>query len=81
MLMTGYVSCMMSVSTVHLFMINTPDSIQKNRELWSYLAKKNPELYKNVRKSWAGRSNRNTSLGRRLALMGYGLAQKIYKFA
>lgn len=81
MLMTGYVSCMMSVSTIHLFMINTPESLEKNRNLWAYLKEKNPELYKNVRKSWAGRANRKTTLGRTLALGGYSLAQKIYKFA
>ncbi len=81
MLMTGYVSCMMSVSTIHLFMINTPESLEKNRNLWAYLKEKNPELYKNVRKSWAGRANRKTLLGRTLALGGYSLAQKIYKFA
>lgn len=81
MLMIGYVSCMMSVSTLHLFMINTPESLEKNRELWAYLKEKNPTLYGNVKKAWAGRSNRKTGLGRLLALGGYKLAQKIYKFA
>ena len=81
MLMTGYVSCMMSVSTIHLFMINTPESVEKNRELWAYLREKNPALYDNVRKSWAGRANRKTGLGRLLARGGYALAQRIYKFA
>lgn len=81
MLMTGYVSCMMSVSTIHLFMINTPESIEKNRELWAYLIEKNPELYDNVRKSWAGRANRKTKAGRAGARLGYALAQRIYKFA
>jgi hypothetical protein len=81
MLMTGYVSCMMSVSTIHLFMINTPDSLQKNRELWRYLQDNNPELYRNVCKSWAGKANRKTRVGRLLALGGYALGQKIYKFA
>jgi len=81
MLMIGYVSCMMSVSTLHLFMIGTPESLEKNRELWAYLKEKNPTLYGNVRKAWAGRSNRKTRLGRLLALGGYKLAQKIYKFA
>lgn len=81
MLMTGYVSCMMSVSTIHLFMINTPESLQKNKELWDYLIQKNPDLFKNVRKAWAGRANRKTRLGRFLARGGYALAQKIYKFA
>ena len=81
MLMTGYVSCMMSVSTLHLFMINTPESLQKNRELWAYLKEKNPTLYGNVKWSWAGRANRRTRLGRFVARCGYALAQRIYKFA
>lgn len=81
MLMTGYVSCMMSVSTLHLFMIDTPDSIRKNDELWAYLIEKNPTLYKNVKKSWAGRANRKTRLGRLLARGGHIIGKKIYKFA
>ena len=81
MLMTGYVSCMMSVSTLHLFMIGTPSALGKNRELWAYLKEKNPTLYDNVKWSWAGRSNRKTRAGRLVALLGYKLAQKIYKFA
>ena len=81
MLMTGYVSCMMSVSTIHLFMIGTPESLRKNRELWAHLAQANPALYENVRKSWAGRANRKTRVGRALALGGYAVAQRLYKFA
>ena len=81
MLMTGYISCMMSVSTSHLFMIGTPESIRKNDELWEYLKTRNPALYENVRKSWAGRANRGTRVGRTLALAGYALAQRVYKFA
>ena len=81
MLMTGYVSCMMNVSTLHLFMINTPDSLAKNREIWAYLKEKNPALHANVKRSWAGWANRKTRLGRLAARGGYSLAKKIYKFA
>lgn len=81
MLMTGYVSCMMNVSTLHLFMIGTPDSLAKNRELWAYLKEKNPALHKKVKRSWAGWANRKTRVGRLLARGGYALAKKIYKFA
>ena len=81
MLMTGYLACMMSVSTIHLFMIDTPESLQKNEQLWSYMHEKNPELYKKVRKSWAGKANRKTTIGRLLARGGFSIAQKLYKFA
>ena len=80
-LMAGYVSCMMSVSTIHLFMINTPEALKKNDELWDYLKRKNPALYDNVRRSWAGRANRKTALGRLLARGGYTIAKKVFKFA
>lgn len=81
MLMLGYVSCMMSVSTIHLFMINTPESLKKNDELWGYMREKNPVLYDHVRRSWAGRANRKTALGRLIARGGFSIAQKLYKFA
>lgn len=80
-LMTGYVSCMMSTSTIHLFMINTPEALEKNKKLWDHLAERNPALLQNVRHSWAGRANRNTKVGRTLARLGYTVAKKIYKFA
>ena len=81
MLMTGYISCMMSTSTIHLFMIGTPEALRKNDELWNLLKTKNPSLYENVCHSWAGRANRKTALGRLLALGGYWIGKKIYKFA
>ena len=81
MLMMGYISCMMSVSTIHLFKINTPESLEKNRLLWAYMKQKNPTLYKYVRKSWAGWANRKTALGRLAARGVYTIAQKIFKFA
>lgn len=81
LLMMGYVSCMMSVSTIYLFKIGTPEALEKNRKLWEHMEKTNPMLYQNVKKSWAGRANRKTPLGRFIAQIGYGLAQKIFKFA
>lgn len=81
LLMMGYISCMMSVSTIYLFKINTPDSLRKNRELWAYMKEKDQTLYNNVKRTWAGLANRRTRLGRILAQGGYALAQKIFKFA
>ena len=81
MLMTGYVSCMMSTSTIHLFMIGTPEALRKNERLWNYLKENNPSLYENVRHSWAGRANRKTALGRLLAKGGYAIGRVIYKFS
>lgn len=81
LLMMGYISCMMSVSTIYLFKINTPDSLKKNDELWAYMKEKDLTLYKNVKRTWAGLANRRTRVGRFVAQAGYALAQKIFKFA
>lgn len=81
LLMMGYISCMMCVSTIYLFKINTPEAIEKNKELWSYLEKENPVLYENVKKSLAGLANRKTPPGRALAKFIYWIAQKLFKFA
>ena len=81
LLMMGYISCMMSVSTIYLFKINTPAAIKKNKELWSYLERENPTLYANVKKSLAGLANRKTALGRALAKFFYWIAQRLFKFA
>lgn len=81
LLMMGYISCMMSVSTIYLFKINTPEAIRKNQELWAYLEKENPTLYANVKKSLAGLANRRTRVGRALAKFFYWVAQRLFKFA
>ena len=81
LLMMGYISCMMSVSTIYLFKINTPESLEKNRELWAFMKEKDQTLYNNVKRTWAGLANRRTRVGRILAQGGYALAQKIFKFA
>lgn len=81
LLMMGYISCMMSVSTIYLFKIDTPESLEKNRELWAFMKKKDLTLYNNVKRTWAGKANRRTRIGRILAQGGYAIAQKIFKFA
>ena len=74
-----YLSAMLSVSTVHLYMINTSESIQKNRQMWAYLKEKDPTLYKEVRFTPAGFANRKTTLGRAGTCVVYGIARTIFK--
>ena len=80
-LMTGYILCMMSVSTLNLFRIGTREALAKNDELWAHLKERNPTLYRRVRHSWVGLANRRTALGRLLAVWGYSLVRRIYKIA
>ena len=80
-LMCGYMQCMMSVSTLNLFTLGTRDAIEQNRQLWSYLKARNPELYRRVSRSWVGLANRKTALGRFIAVKAFELGKKRYKLA
>ena len=71
-----YIDIMMSVSTILLQISNTKEHQQKRKELWQYLKKKNPKLYKTCKLSLSGA----TCLPRFLSIPGYKIAQKIYKF-
>lgn len=81
LLMTGYMQCMMSVSTFNLFMIGTPEALAKNDQLWAHLKERNPVLYKKLQLSWVGLANRKTRLGRYVALRCYELGQRYFKLA
>lgn len=80
-LMARYVSAMMCVTMLYLFMIDTPEAFAKNDMVWSYLEQRNPELYRRVRRSLAGMANRKSALSRRIAIGFYTLARKMFKFA
>ena len=80
-LYSRYISAMMSTSTIYLFMINTPESLQKNDKLWNYMKTKNPGLYKRVARSLAGLANRKHAPIRKGVIGAYWLAKKIFKFA
>lgn len=76
-----YIIVMFSVSTTHLFMIDTPEAIEKNRELWAYLKEKDPTLYSGVSRSFAGWANRKTPIGRAATQFVYGITRSIFKFS
>ena len=80
-LMARYVSAMMCVTSLYLFMIGTPEAFAKNDAVWSYLEQKNPELYHRVRHSLAGMANRKSAFSRKIAIGFYTLAKKMFKFA
>lgn len=71
-----YIDIMMSVSTILLQVSNTKEHQAKKKELWEYLKTKNKRLYKKCKKSLSGAA----SLPRFIAVPGYKIARKIYKF-
>jgi len=79
--MRRYVSMMYSITTVLLLMIDTDKSRQQRRDLWEETKERDPALYNLLRyRSMSMWSNLPGRTGRRVILVSYRLARKIYKF-
>lgn len=76
-----YLSAMMTVSSITLYRIGTPEAYKQNDDLWDYLRESDHYLYVKLHASFAGLVYKKTTLGRRLALFGYDVAARIFKFA
>ena len=74
-------SMMMTISSIFSVIANTPESLGMRTELWEYLRKKDPALYRRCRYRL---TNVGTNIpgyqGRKLSVTLYRLARKIYKF-
>ena len=76
-----YLVAMLSVSTCHLFMIDTPEAIEKNRHMWNYLKQKDLTMYRLARRTFAGWADRRTAIGRAGTRLVFGMARNVFKFA
>lgn len=77
----NYLSMMLCICTVFLRMEDTPENDRKRKELWQYLHEANPHSYRQLRKTFLNLStNIPTMLGRQVALRGYRIAQRVFKF-
>jgi glycosyltransferase involved in cell wall biosynthesis len=79
--MTHYLLMMMTISTVFLRLSGVPDEVAERRRLWDYLRHSDPDTYRRIRGSALGLSvNMPGFIGKHVALTGYRLSQKIFKF-
>jgi glycosyltransferase involved in cell wall biosynthesis len=80
--MLQYLSMMMAVSGIFLILDGSEEAHAKKVELWQYLREHvDANVYRHVRCfSVGGLTNLKGSLGDKLTLRGYRLAQKIVKF-
>lgn len=77
----NYLSMMLCICSVFLRMEETPENERKRKELWEYLYQANPRSYRQLRKTFLGLStNLPTIFGRKVALRGYRIAQRMFKF-
>ena len=79
--MTRNVSIMTSISSIHLLLIGTPEALQKRRELWEYMDRLDPLLYKKLRyHCLSSFTYLPGALGRWATLAGYRLARRVVQF-
>ncbi|MDO5117214.1 MAG: glycosyltransferase family A protein [Eggerthellaceae bacterium] len=79
--MENYLSMMMCICSIFLRMIDTDEAEAKRKEIWNYLKEHNPKCYKSVRRHLINRcTNLPSALGRKAGIVGYHVAQKIFKF-
>ncbi len=79
--MTRNISIMLSISSIHLLLIETAEAEQKRRDMWERIKAYNASLYYRLRYSTlSGLTYLPGRLGGKLTISGYRFAKKIYQF-
>ena len=79
--MTRNISIMLSISSVHLLLIQTDEARARRKEMWEDIRHYNKRLYYRLRYSTlSGLTYLPGRLGGRLTIGGYRFARKIYQF-
>ena len=79
--MTNYLSMMLTISSLFLYIADTPEALGKKTELWEYLRTVDPALYHKMKyRSLSAVATLPGYQGRKLSVKLYRLARRIYKF-
>ena len=79
--MINYLTMMMVISSVFLLLSKHTDADEERSALWSYLKERNPGVYPRIRHSFLGFGvTLKGRVGHALTILGYRLAQKLFKF-
>ncbi len=79
--MLSYLAMICLVTSIMLLISGTPENLEKRRELWAYFKETDPVMYRKVRYGIRGIvSNPIGQISRKIAVIGYHVAQKIFKF-
>lgn len=77
----NYIEIMMAVSSIMLIRSGTEENLEKKKELWKYLKKKDYRLYLRLRHRLMGRTmNLPGKSGRKVSEFGYKVTQKFFGF-
>ena len=79
--MYSYLEIITGVSSILIEVSRTEENYAKRKELWEYIRKTNPGVYKKLRYGIIGiPSNPKTAAGHHIAVTGYHLINKIFGF-
>ena len=78
--MLNYFSMMMAISSIFLTLDGSEDALRKRSELWADLKAHDERLYRRCKFSVAGACDLPGTLGGKISIGGYRIAQKIFKF-
>ena len=79
--MLNYLEIVTTVSSVLLTKSGTEENLQKKKELWAFIQKENPQVYRRLRYSLLGLLlHLPGRFGRGITIGGYKIAQKIFGF-
>lgn len=79
--MLNFLEIVTTVSSVLLTKSGTEENLRKKRELWSFIEKENPALYRTLRRRLLGRlMHLKGKTGRAITVGGYKICRKIFGF-
>ena len=79
--MLNFLEIVTTVSSVLLTKSGTEENLQKKKELWAFIQKENPRVYRRLRYSLLGRLlHLPGRFGRGITIGGYKICQKIFGF-
>ena len=79
--MLNYLEIVTTVSSVLLIKSGTEENLKKKEELWAFIEKENPQVYKTLRHRLMGRLvHLKGRAGRAVVIFGYNAARKIFGF-
>lgn len=79
--MLNFLEIVTAVSSVLLTKSNTPENLQKKKELWAFIGRENPAVYRELRQRLLGRLLHLPGRpGRAVMMGGYRITRKIFGF-
>lgn len=79
--MTSYLSMMMTISSLFLYIRDTPEALEMKKELWEFLRETDTALYHKMKYfALSAVANLPGYQGRKLSVGLYRLARRVYKF-